>query len=180
MVEKRVGRARLLASFDADPAEGEFGIGLDGGALYDINEIGTLLEKITLEWVHAAQREERDKDGKPIAPRWIANDPPLSEFFGTLGYGVDPSEVESATDEEVLEKLRENDWDDWAYFAKWLIEALTFEGGWGGAQTEDQIDVPLRSTRSTNWLAKDPKSVELALQKSLQQILASAEAGPDP
>jgi hypothetical protein len=71
MVKRGRGKARLLASFDVDPAEGEFGIGLVGGTLYNINEIGTLLEKITLEWVHAAQREERDEDGNPIAPRWV-------------------------------------------------------------------------------------------------------------
>jgi hypothetical protein len=49
MAKKRVGKARLRASFDVDPAEGRFGIGLVGGTLYNINEIGTLLEKITLD-----------------------------------------------------------------------------------------------------------------------------------
>jgi hypothetical protein len=180
VVKKRSGKARLLASFDVDPAEGEFGIGLVGGTLYNINEIGTLLEKITLEWVHAAQREERDEDGNPIAPRWVKNNPDVSEFYHSLGFGVDPSEVDSASDEEVLDKLNQNDWNDWAVFAKDLIEALTSESGWDGTETEEQIDVPLRSTRITDWWGKDPESISLALLKSLRQILASADESPDP
>ena len=110
MVKKRVGKTRLLASFDVDPAEGRFGIGLVGGTLYNISEIGTLVEKITLEWAHAAQREERDEEGKPIAPRWVKHNPDVSEFYRSLGFGVDPSEVDSASDEEVLDKLNQNDW----------------------------------------------------------------------
>jgi hypothetical protein len=178
MVKKRGGKARLLASYDVDPWEGEYGIGLVGGTLYDIKEIGTLLEKITLEWVGAARREERDEDGDPIAPRWVKNNRLVSEFFSTIGYGVDLSEVRSASDEEEgMDMVREN---DWALSAKVLIEALTLESGWGGAETEGQIDVPLRSTRSTDWWATDPESIALALQRSLQQILASADESPDP
>ena len=67
MVKRRRDKARILASFDVDPAEGEFGIGLDGGALYGIKEIGTLLEKITLEWVRAVrsmEEEEREGEGE--------------------------------------------------------------------------------------------------------------------
>ncbi len=146
MVKKRGGKARIVASFDVDPAEGEFGIGLDGGALYDIKEIGTLLEKITLEWVKAVRSVE--EEGKPIAPRWIANDAHLSEFFETIGYGVSLSEVRDASDQnEAAYMVQEN---DWAYFAKELIWTLTSASGWDGAENEDHTNLPLYSTTHTN------------------------------
>ena len=69
--------------------------------------------------------------------------------------------------------------NDWAYFAKELIWTLTSESGWDGAENEDQTDVPLYSTKHTNWLAPDPESIAWGLQKGLQEILASAEGGPD-
>ena len=61
----------------------------------------------------------KKKRGSPSLLAWIANNPHLSEFFETIGYGVSLSEVRDVADEEeALYMVQEN---DWAYFAKELI-----------------------------------------------------------
>jgi hypothetical protein len=115
--------AHLLASFDADPGEGEFGIGLVGGTLFDVEEIGELLTKVTRAWVDAIRSAER-----PTTPAWIKNNRYVSHFYDAIGNAVNNDEVRSASQEDAQYIAQE---EGWAMYARYLVEDLTSESGWG-------------------------------------------------
>ena len=56
----------LLACFDKLGGDGEFGVGILGGALIDATEIPKVLERAELAWVQSVRAT-----GKPKAPPWI-------------------------------------------------------------------------------------------------------------
>jgi hypothetical protein len=135
--------AHLLACFDIDPYEGELGIGLVGGKLYDVDEIDELLTKVTGAWVEAVRGAEGDE---PIVPDWISKHRPLFEFDNSIGSEVDVIDVvNEEEDDDAIQTVRDE--SDWARYAKVLIEALTSKSV---VETEYEIDRPLASTRYTN------------------------------
>ena len=95
--EDKECQRHLLARFDASGDEGELGVGLVGGALYDVNEIETVLERARLAWVQSVRAT-----GKPKAPPWIMKERGLRYYFDALG-GSDVAKYDS--DEDAVHDL---------------------------------------------------------------------------
>src|SRR5262249_9848854 len=95
--EEKECQRHLLARFDASGDEGEFGVGLAGGALYDVNEIEAVLERARLAWVKSVRAT-----GKPKTPPWIMKERGLRNYFDALG-GIDVEKYDS--DEDAVHDL---------------------------------------------------------------------------
>lgn len=86
-------KVHLLGCFD-ELGEGELGVGLIDGPLYDVKEIEEVLQRARLAWVLSARAA-----GKPKAPQWIMKERGLQDYFDALG-GLDPSYLEKCGSDE--------------------------------------------------------------------------------
>jgi hypothetical protein len=111
----------LLCCFDKSGDEGNFGVGLVDGPLYDVNEIDEVLKRARLAWVQSVRAA-----GKPKAPRWIMKEPGLRDYFDALGDpdGFDLRGYEN--DEDAADELRANtDNEIWHAREDFLSEVLS-------------------------------------------------------
>src|SRR5262249_32048917 len=130
--EDKKCQRHLLARFDASGDEGEFGVGLDGGALYDVNEIETVLERARWAWVQSVRAR-----GKPKAPPWIMKERALRYYFDRLG-GLDVAKYDS--DEDAVNDLAvESDNELWHAREGFVGEVLS-DCGWLGDRTEEPLN----------------------------------------
>ena len=131
----------LLCCFDKSGDEGNFGVGLVDGPLYDVNEIDEVLKRARLAWVQSVRAA-----GKPKAPRWIMKEPGLRDYFDALGDpdGFDLEGYEN--DEDAADDLRPNtDNELWHAREDFLSEVLS-SCGWGAQWTGNDFDAVIRST----------------------------------
>jgi hypothetical protein len=75
------GCSHALTAFDADDAEGKFGNGLCGGALYEFGELGRFVDGLFI----AAARTVAFGDPPPV---WLPEEPDLSERFDDAVIGA--------------------------------------------------------------------------------------------
>ena len=87
-------KSTCLACFDESGDEGELGVGLVDGPLYDVKEIEEVLQRARLAWVRSVRAT-----GKPKAPQWIMKERGLRDYFDALG-GLDPSDLEKYDSDE--------------------------------------------------------------------------------
>lgn len=71
---------------------GAFGVGLAGGALFDVKETEQVLKRARLAWVQLVRAT-----GKPKAPPWIMKVRGLGYYFDALG-GIDVDKYDSDED----------------------------------------------------------------------------------
>jgi hypothetical protein len=152
----------LLARFDVQ-GDGEFGVGLAGGALCEASEIATVLERARLAWVQSMRAT-----GKPEVPPWIMQERGLRDYFDALG-GIDVEKYHG--DEDAVHDLKaETEMEIWHAREDFLWEAL-HKCGWFGEKTEEQFDVPLLSTRCLSWWAFKPAEIVTKFRAKLRMIL---------
>jgi hypothetical protein len=147
-------KIHLLARFDKSGDEGDFGVGLVGGPLSYVNEIGEVLDRARLAWVQSVRAA-----GKPKAPRWIMKEPGLRDYFDALENpgGFDLEEYEN--DEDAADDLQANtDAGNWHAREDFLYEVLS-SCGLGGLRTEEDFDALMRSTTYLSWWAPKPREI---------------------
>ena len=62
---------------------GDFVIGLEDGAILDVNELEAVMKLARLVWVQSVR-----STGEPVAPRWMEKVPGLDSYFAKLGSGL--------------------------------------------------------------------------------------------
>jgi hypothetical protein len=160
----------LLARFDASGDEGEFGVGLAGGALYDVNEIETVLERARLAWVRSVRAT-----GKPKAPPWIMKERGLRYYFDALG-GIDVAKYGS--DEDAADDLPVYTDFEWQHAREYFLEEVLTDCGWLGDRTEEPLDYGGFHCSSTylNWWALKPRGIVKKFRAKLRRILLEANS----
>jgi hypothetical protein len=160
----------LLARFDASGDEGEFGVGLVGGALYDVNEIETVLERARLAWVQAVRAT-----GKPKAPPWIVKERGLQNYFHALG-GLDVAKYDS--DEDAVHDLAWCSDNELGHARDDFLDEVLFSCGWLGDRTEEPFDYPpiCASTIYLSWWAFKPREIVKKFRARLRRILLEADS----
>jgi len=164
--------AHLLGAFDRSGDEGEFGIGLVGGPLCELNAIGEVFELIRLAWVKSVRNS-----GKPTPPEWIEKTLSLKDYFEDLGTddGFDIADYDG--DEDAADDLVAYS-DDHVTTATGVLERLLNQCGWAGAsvqRTQSEDDVPLYSTTYESWWHPEPEKVVARLKHKLGEITAAAQ-----
>jgi hypothetical protein len=162
-------RRHLLARFDASGDEGELGVGLVGGALYDVNEIETVLERARLAWVQSMRAA-----GKPKAPPWIMQERGLRCYFDALG-GIDVVKYDS--DEDAVHDLAASTENELGHARDDFLDEVLFSCGWLGDKTEEPFDYPLicASTTYLNWWAFKPREIVKKFRAKLRRILLESQ-----
>jgi hypothetical protein len=159
-------KIHLLARFDKSGDEGDFGVGLVGGPLSYVNEIGEVLDRARLAWVQSVRAA-----GKPKAPRWIMKEPGLRDYFDALENpgGFDLEEYEN--DEDAADDLQANtDAGNWHAREDFLYEVLS-SCGLGGLRTEEDFDALMRSTTYLSWWAPKPREIVEKFTAKLRRML---------
>jgi hypothetical protein len=157
-----------LGEFDADRAEGNFGIGLVGGPLYGVDAIGEVLNLTRLAWVHSVRTS-----GKPVPPLWVAGDTDLKDYFEGLGDGdINVDDYES--DGDAADDLDANDSSSGA---RDFLESVVNKCGWSGGSTRREHDVPLYSTSYETWWDPEPEEIVSRLKTKLNELIGAARNG---
>ena len=160
----------LLARFDASGDEGAMGVGLTNGPLYNVNEIEETLQRARLAWVRSVRAT-----GMPEAPRWIVKERGLRDYFDALGGLGDFDLDEYDSDEDAADDLRQHT-DTEHVRAREFLDEILFSCGWLGEKTEEECDIPLRSTTYPSWWAFKPSWTVERLRTKLRTILLEAPA----
>jgi len=160
----------LLARFDASGDEGELGVGLVGGALYDVNEIETVLERARLAWVQSVRAA-----GKPKAPPWIMKERGLRDYFDALG-GIDVAKYDG--DEDAVQDLPAHTDNELGHARDDFLDEVLFSCGWLGDRTEEAFDYPqfCSSTTYLSWWALKPREIVKKFRAKLRRILLEANS----
>jgi hypothetical protein len=163
-------KVHLLARFDASGDEGALGVGLTDGPLYDVNEIEETLQHARLAWVRSMRTT-----GKPQAPRWIVKERGLRDYFESLG-GMGHFDLEAYdSDEDAADDLRQH--TDTEHVRAWeFLDAVLYSCGWLGEKTDEECDIPLRSTTYLSWWAFEPSQIAKRFRAKLRRILSEAPA----
>jgi hypothetical protein len=145
--------AHRLGIFDADQAEGKFGIGLIGGPLYEINAIGEVLNLTRLAWVHSVRTT-----GKAKPPQWVLADTDLKDYFQSLrDRGINVERYKS--DEDAADDLDANQSSSGA---RVFLEQVLGKCGWSRECTRSEHHVPLYSASYETWWALSQKRLQHA------------------
>jgi hypothetical protein len=163
-------KVHLLGRFDESGDEGELGVGLIDGPLYDVNEIEEVLQRVRLAWVQSVRAT-----GKPKVPKWIINERGLRDYFDALG-GLGGSDLEKyESDEDAAGDLQvETDNEIWHAREEFLSEGLS-SCGWLGEKTEEPFDSsPGLSTTYLSWWAFKPNETVEKFRAKLRRILLEA------
>jgi hypothetical protein len=162
-------KIHLLGCFD-ESGDGELGVGLVDGPLYDVKEIEEVLQRARLAWVQSVRAA-----GKPKAPQWIMKERGLQDYFDALG-GLDPSDLEKYdSDEDAGGDLQEETENEiWHARQEFLWESLS-GCGWLGEKTEEPFDSsPGMSTTYLSWWALKPSEIVERFRAKLRRILLEA------
>jgi hypothetical protein len=162
-------KRHLLARFDSSGDDGAFGIGLEDGALCDVNEIEVVLQCTRLAWVQSVRAT-----GKPKPPQWIMKERGLRDYFDALGGSGGFDLVKEESDKTAADFL-----DAYTDNALWhareeFLDDVLFSCGWGGQRTEDVYEALMRSTTYLSWWASKPSEIAKRLRAKLRRILLEA------
>ena len=162
------GSKHLLGCFDANyDGQGRYGCGLSGGALYQVEEIGILLEAIAREKVRAWPQGGL----QAVPPPWIASHRALKDFFSDLGdEGFDLKEFE---DQDEAASFIGAYTDHNGRRVRELLEALLLQCGWDEFVTEED-DESLAPTSWILWWDTAATDVAKRLGKHISSILRTA------
>lgn len=166
----------LLACFDvtfADQGEGNYGIGLTSGSLYEVDEIGAVLDLARLAWVHSVRAT-----GKPTPPPWVNEAPGLSDYFDALGDSGDFDISDHDDDEEAANELAGYT-DYHSNRAREFLEEALIACGWDSETSEEDFDGLGQSTIYLSWWDADPKATADAVRALLRGILDQAQRAMD-
>lgn len=166
----------LLACFDvtfADAGEGNHGIGVVNGPLYDVEEIGEVLDLARLAWVRSVRTA-----GSPTSPPWIDEVPGLSGYFDALGDSGDFDIADHDDDEDAARELAGST-DYHSIRAREFLEEALIACGWSGETSEEEFDGLGQSTIYLSWWDADPRSRATELQALLKVILVKAASGKE-
>jgi hypothetical protein len=168
--EDKECQRHLLACFDASGDEGEFGVGLVGGALHDVTEIETVLERARLAWVQSMRAT-----GKPKAPPWIMKERGLGYYFRALG-GIDVEKYDN--DEDAAHDLAVQTDDELGHARDDFLDEVLFSCGWLGDRTGEPLDYGGFYCSSTylNWWAFKPREIVKKFRAKLRSILLEANS----
>ena len=164
--KKEMCEKHLLALFDGDKAEGEFGMGLVGGSLCGITEIGELWEQVCLTWVRSASLS-----GNPAAPKWILKEPLLRSYYDDLSSVHGFSVNKYTSDDDAAHDLRV-DFDD-IYYTTEFLDEVSSRCGWCRLITNNVFDDrPMMSTTYLSWWDTNPQKIADRVRDELGRILA--------
>lgn len=153
----------LLATFDRTfDGEGRHGAGLIGGALYNVANIGDLLDTIQRARVRALTR-----GGTPT--ECVEDWDTVSAYFSALGAaGFKPEEWESVSrGASVISGYTSLHGE----LVRTLLEGLLDEVGWSGVTSEDEDDTPLASSSYAYWWHDDARDAAKRLEAHIATIL---------
>lgn len=159
-----------LASFDrCYDGQGLLGAGLSGGALYDLDEVGALLDAIreakVAAWPHGGLTTE--------APTWIATHTALKSYFAALG--DDSFDLATFRDGEEARAFIAAHTDSHGERVRALLEAMLSDCGWDGTETTVDDDGSMAPTSWILWWDEDVPAVTAALAKRCDEILADRD-----
>jgi hypothetical protein len=160
----------LLACFDKSGDEGEFGVGLLDGALFDAKEIKQVLERARLAWVQSIRAT-----GKPKAPPWIMKESSLRRYFDALG-GIDVDKYDS--DEDAASDLAAMTDMEWEHAREDFLWEDLSSCGWLGERTgkESYYGGFPAATTYLYWWAPNPREIVEKFRAKLQSMLLEAKA----
>jgi hypothetical protein len=166
--------AHLLGVFDRSGDHGEFGVGLVGGPLCEINAIGEVFELVQMAWVKSVRNS-----GKPTPPAWIEKTPYLRDYFEDLDDDFNIADYDN--DKDAASDLVANSYDH-VTAATFALHGMLNQCGWAGVsaqRTQREHDVPLYSTIYESWWDPEPEKVVAGLKDELRHIIRDAsEAAP--
>jgi hypothetical protein len=98
----------------------------------------------------------------------------LQDYFDALGGLVGSDLAEYDSDEDAADDLKvQTDSELWRAREDFLRDGLT-SCGWLGETTEEEYDVPMRSTTYLNWWALNPSDIAERFRATLRTILLEA------
>jgi hypothetical protein len=165
-----------LGAFDLmDPGEGEYWVGLVGGALYEVREIGEVFNAARLDYAKARIGGKSHTEG---VPAWCNEDAGLKEYVGSfeeanLLLDLDPPDyfgVQEYADELAGEGL-----------ANVIRAALfTWLGGLGirVLESSESNENSMVSSVYEVWWCQSPEDAAAKLTSRLRQILDRRAKGP--
>jgi len=162
--QKAGGCNHFLAIFDCTFAdEGEFGIGLKGGALFDVNEIGQLFPEIA---EYFARIRYRSGTSDPVqAPKMGA----LTDYINAAkNAAINPKDFKSEEDyaSDYLSMI-----DDYALCVREAIQAVLVDTLSVDLQEESAVtDIPCLSSDYNLLFCKDAQGVALRLGQILEDL----------
>ena len=163
--------AHHLGSFDMT-GDGEYGIGLCGGTLYGMGEIGEVFNAARRDY---AKARIGGKSRAVAVPAWCKDIPGLKEYVESVGesdYDPDPSDyADVPTDTEVQEFA--DALTDAGSTDLMLTALLSWLEGMGiqVVETTWENDVPMVSSSSIEWWCESPEDAAAKLTNRLRQIL---------
>jgi hypothetical protein len=155
----------LLARIDESGDEGECHVGLVGGTLFDVGEIGSIVEKLSAAWV-----KWRRSNPKAPAPTWIAKEPILLDFFTSLNETPSNKIEDYRTDEDAASNLLE---EAGPHITRIFVEDLCFRCGWGRYSSREYGLATYSSIYD-----KRPNDVADKIRTMLQDLIKLADATP--
>ncbi len=165
----------LLGSFDGTfDDQGLHGVGLGGGAIYGISEIGSLLDAVQLARVKAWEQG----GARAAPPSWIAAHPELNAYFTALGdEGFDLRGYESHREAAgyLANSTRRH-----GQRVRTLLESLLEVVGWSGITSNDEDDVRFASSSYLLWWDDNAEEVAKRLSQKFAEILKEVEATEVP
>jgi hypothetical protein len=169
--DKKECQKHLLARFDASGDEGQYGIGLAGGPLYEEYEIEEVLYRARLAWVQSVRAT-----GKPKAPRWILAEAGLHRYFETLGPtgGSVDFLKKYESDEEAATSLPAESDCEWEHAREDFLWEVLSEYGYLG-RTEEPFERLMMSTTYLSWWA-DKKDGQANVVGGTQWLWARPDA----
>ena len=162
--QKAGGCNHFLAIFDCTFAdEGEFGIGLKGGALFDVNEIGQLFPEIA---EYFARIRYRSGTSDPVqAPKMGG----LTDYINAAkNAAINPKDFKSEEDyaSDYLSMI-----DDYALCVREAIQAVLVDTLSVDLQEESAAtDIPCLSSDYKLLFCKDAQGVALRLGQTLEGL----------
>lgn len=162
--------SHFLANFDCTfDGEGNYGIGLGGGAIYDVNLIGDLFKGMANCYARARYKDKESK--LPIAPQGAV----FSEYVRSL--------QEVKLDAKRYHSKREHAEDDYcsdfrasiSYYGEVVRRTLLEILGILHVdvyEEESFIDGPMISSKYTSWFCSDAKASAAKLEEELAIYLS--------
>jgi hypothetical protein len=158
--------AHHLGAFDITFAgEGQYGVGLLGGALYDVREIGEVFNAARVDY---AKARIGGKSYTAAVPAWCKEDPALKKYVGSFK-GTELFDPDSTDDVQEYADFLAGEGP--ANLLRAALSAWLKSLGIRVISTRWQQDIPMVSSDYEEWWCQSPRDAAAKLTHRLREML---------